>query len=229
MRLWLPNRPDPADKPLILPSKELTKPKTPDGWNSGPILVTPKAAKIVVSPGEIDSVSRWRQLHDWEDKLIREAEKLARMFDKYRHPLLAGAAAGAWTLTNNTRTYMLNGTFDWDTDTFKIALFLSTSNLSATTTTFAGATNEVGTTNTGYAAGGVATTISLSGTTSVAIQFTQAQWTAGSANLTARWGAVYEVAGNIGAYFLCDSTPADVTATNGNTFTISAGNVMTVA
>jgi hypothetical protein len=31
------------------------------------------------------------------------------------------------------------------------------------------------------------------------------------------------------AYFLCDSTPADVTATDGNTFTISAGNIWTIS
>lgn len=52
-------------------------------------------------------------------------------------------AAGAWTLTNSARTKLLNGTFDLDTDTFKMALFLSTSNLGASSTAYSGVTNEV--------------------------------------------------------------------------------------
>ncbi len=38
-------------------------------------------------------------------------------------------AAGAWTFTNASRDYMLDGTIIPGTDTFKIALFLSTSDL----------------------------------------------------------------------------------------------------
>ena len=51
-------------------------------------------------------------------------------------------AAGAWTFTNGARTSLLNGTFDIDTDTWKMALFLSTSNIGAASTTSAGLTNE---------------------------------------------------------------------------------------
>lgn len=40
-------------------------------------------------------------------------------------------AAGAWTFTNAGRTSLLNGTFDIDSDTWKCALFLSTSNIGA--------------------------------------------------------------------------------------------------
>ena len=43
-------------------------------------------------------------------------------------------AAGAWTFTNGSRTRMLNGTFDFDTDSFKMALFLSTSDIGASST-----------------------------------------------------------------------------------------------
>lgn len=129
-------------------------------------------------------------------------------------------AAGAWTATNNTRTYIANGTLQ-SGDTYKMALFLSTSNIGAASTTYAGLTNEVGTTNTGYSTGGIGVAITLSGTTSVAAAMTTAPiWTAGSANLTARFAVIYEVGGNVLCYCLLDSTPADVTATSGNTLTV---------
>lgn len=132
-------------------------------------------------------------------------------------------AAGTWTFTNSARTKILNGQFDFDTDTFKCALFTSASNLSTSSTTFAGVTGEVGTTNTGYTAGGESVTFSLSGTTSVTASFTSnPQWTAGSANLTAKWAAVYEVAGDVVCFCTLDSGGADVTATEGNTLTIDS-------
>lgn len=132
-------------------------------------------------------------------------------------------AAGAWTFTNAARTKLLDGTFDVADDSFKMALFLSTSNLGAASTTFAGVTNEVGTTNTGYTAGGITVDLTLSGTTTVTVDIaTDPVWTAGSANLTARFAAIYEVGGDILCYCLLDSTPADVTATSGNTLTVAA-------
>jgi hypothetical protein len=130
-------------------------------------------------------------------------------------------AAGAWTLTNGARTDIFNGVAPFNSASFKVALFISTSNLGVTSTTFAGVTNEVGVTNTGYSAGGVAVTFNEAGTTSVTLKFvTNPVWTAGTANLTARFAALYKVAGNIICFCLLDSTPADVTATNGNTLTI---------
>ena len=51
-------------------------------------------------------------------------------------------AAGTWTFPNSARTDLLNGTFDLDTDSFKCALFLSTSNIGTGSTTYAGLTNE---------------------------------------------------------------------------------------
>lgn len=140
-------------------------------------------------------------------------------------------AAGAWTATNNTRTYIVNGTL-LSGDTYKMALFLSTSNLGAATTTFAGVTNEEGTTNTGYTAGGIAVAITISGTTTVTAVITTAPvWTAGSANLTAKFAAIYEVGGNVLCYCTLDSGGADVTATSGNTLTVgtNGGTVYTLA
>ena len=132
-------------------------------------------------------------------------------------------AAGAWVMTNTTRTKLLNGTFDLDSDTFKMALFQSTSNLGPASTTFAGVTNEVGTTNTGYSAGGESITLTLSGTTTVKVDIaTDPVWTAGSAGLTARYACIYEVGGDVVCYCLLDSTPADVSVTEGNTLTCAA-------
>ena len=131
-------------------------------------------------------------------------------------------AAGAWTFTNASRTSLLDGTFDLDTDTWKMALFLSTSDLGAASTTFAGVTNEVGTTNTGYSAGGESITLALTGTTTVKVDIdTDPVWTAGSAGLTARFACIYEVGGNVLCYCLLDDSPADVSVTSGNTLTVA--------
>lgn len=145
-------------------------------------------------------------------------------------PYIGGGAAGAWTFTNQTRTDLLNGTYDIDSDTFKMALFLSTSNIGASTTTFAGVTNEHAANN-GYTAGGVSVTLSLSGTTTVTVDSTDATWTASGGSIVARFAAIYEVSGNVLCYCLLDSTPADVTVTTGNQLTvaINASGVFTLA
>ena len=140
-------------------------------------------------------------------------------------------AAGAWTLTNNTRTYLLDGTFDLNSDSLKIALFQSTSNIGASSTTYAGVTNEVANGN-GYTTGGNSVTGSLSGTTTVTFDVSDpTAWTASGGSITARFAVLYEVGGNVLAYCLLDSTPADVTVTAGNTLTVSinASGVFTLA
>lgn len=140
-------------------------------------------------------------------------------------------AAGAWTFTNTTRTKFLNGQFVWTADTMKIALFLSTSNIGAASTTFAGVTNEHAAAN-GYTAGGIATgTGTLSGTTTVTADITtDPVWTASGGSIIARFAVLYEVGGDVICYCLLDSTPADVTVTTGNTLTISTpSGVFTLA
>lgn len=131
-------------------------------------------------------------------------------------------AAGTWTFTDAMRTSALDGTFDINTDSWKMALFLSTSNLGAASTTFAGVTNEHAAAN-GYTAGGEAVTLTLSGTTTVTVDVqTDPVWTAAGGSITARFAAIYEVGGNVLCYCLLDNTPADVTATDGNTLTVAA-------
>ena len=141
-------------------------------------------------------------------------------------------SAGAWTFTNAGRSDILGAVVNIGSDTYKMALFLSTSNLGAASTTYAGLTNEVGTTNTGYSTGGGSVTLSKSGTTTVTVvQSAGVQWTAGSANLTAKFACIYEVGGNVLCYCTLDSGGADVTATNGNTLTVggTSATVFTLA
>jgi hypothetical protein len=132
-------------------------------------------------------------------------------------------AAGAWTFTNTARTKLLDGTFDVADDTYKMALFLSTSNLGAASTTYAGVTNEHANAN-GYTTGGIAVDLTLAGTTTVTVDIaTDPVWTASGGSITARFAAIYEVGGDVLCYCLLESTgPADVTATTGNTLTVAA-------
>ena len=131
-------------------------------------------------------------------------------------------AATAWAFTNGARTLLLDGTFDLNTDSFKMALFLSTSDLAATETTYAGVTNEHANAN-GYTTGGIAVTLTLAGTTTVTVDIaTDPVWTASGGSIVARFATIYEVAGNLLVFCTLDSTPADVTATDGNTLTVAA-------
>lgn len=131
-------------------------------------------------------------------------------------------AAGTWTFPNSARTDLLNGTFDIDSDTWKMALFQSTSNIGSGSTTYAGLTNEVANGN-GYTTGGIAITLTLSGTTTVTVDIsTDPVWTASGGSITARYAVIYEVGGRVLCYALLDNTPADVTATAGNTLTVAA-------
>lgn len=145
-------------------------------------------------------------------------------------PMLAGGAAGAWLFTDTGRTSLLNGTFDIDTDTWKMALFLSTSNIGPTSTTYAALTGEHANAN-GYTTGGTAITLSLSGTTTVTVDSSDATWTASGGSIVARFAVIYEVAGNVLCYCLLDSAPADVTVTDGNSLTvqINVSGVFTLA
>lgn len=141
-------------------------------------------------------------------------------------------AAGVWTFTNGGRTSLLNGTFDLDTDTFLMALFLSTSNIGAASTTYAAVTNEHANAN-GYTTGGVSMgALTLAGTTTVTVDDpADVVWTASGGSIIARYAVIYESVGNVLCYALLDSTPADVTATTGNTLTVAlhASGIFTLA
>lgn len=131
-------------------------------------------------------------------------------------------AASAWAFTNGGRTKLLDGTFDIDSDTWKMFLALSTSNIGAATTTYAGVTNEHANAN-GYTTGGIAITLTLSGTTTVTVDISaDPAWTASGGSIVARFAGIYEVGGNVLVFCTLDSTPADVTVTDGNQLTVAA-------
>jgi len=148
--------------------------------------------------------------------------RLQTELDKLGLPPMGGGAADAWSFTNTARTSLLDGTFDIDTDSFKMALFLSTSDIGAASTTFAAVTNEHAAAN-GYTAGGNAITLTLSGTTTVTVDISSDPvFTASGGSIIARFAVIYEVAGDVLCFTLMDNTPADVTATDGNTLTVAA-------
>lgn len=141
-------------------------------------------------------------------------------------------AAGAWVLHDKAKEYMGDGTIDLDADTFKVALFLSTSNVATTSiNALSTATNEHANAN-GYTTGGVALTsvtwVESSGTVTFDCADPVGEWTASGGSIVARFAVIYDdtvaspVVDPIIAHCLLDSTPADVTATDGNKLTINA-------
>ncbi len=131
-------------------------------------------------------------------------------------------AAGVWVWTTAARANLFNGTTDIDSDTHKIALFLSSSNIATSSTTYAALTNEHAN-SFGYTTGGIAVTMTLAGTTTQTFDISvDPVWTAAGGSIVARYAVLYEVAGQVLCFCELDSTPADVTATTGNTLTVAA-------
>ena len=129
-------------------------------------------------------------------------------------------SAGTWAFTDTGKTKLLNGTLDIGTASIKLALFTSASNLGPTSDLFSNLTGEVS--NTGYTGGGKVATLSLSGTATVKVDMAAvAPWTAGTTDLVAKWAVLYEAGGSILCYCTLDSGGANVTATIGNTLTIT--------
>lgn len=103
-----------------------------------------------------------------------------------------------------------------------MAIFTSASNLTVASTTYAGVTSEHANAN-GYTTGGIAVDLTLAGTTTVTADIaTDPVWTAAGGSITGRWAAIYEVGADVFCFALLDATPADVTATTGNTLTVAA-------
>ena len=74
-------------------------------------------------------------------------------------------AAGAWKVYDYAKEYFADGTHDLDNAAlgYKMALFLSTSNIGAASTTYAGVTNEHANAN-GYTTGGTSILPSIGST-----------------------------------------------------------------
>ena len=148
-------------------------------------------------------------------------------------------AADAWVLHDKFKLYLGDGTADMDADAFKMALALSTSNIATTSVNaLSTVTNEHANGN-GYLTGGAAVSTPTWTESSGTITFDCADqvWTASGGSIVARFAFIYDdtittpVADPVVCHSLLDNSPADVTATDGNTLTITinASGVFTSA
>lgn len=147
--------------------------------------------------------------------------------------------ADAWVQHDKAIEYAGDGTIDYDGDTFNMGLWLSTSNIATTSVDgYAAVTNEHANGN-GYTTGGQAITsptwTESSGT--VTFDCEDQVWTASGGSILARFAGIYDdtvttpVADPMICHSLLNNAPADVEATDGNTFTVAihASGVFTVA
>ncbi len=136
--------------------------------------------------------------------------------------------AASITFYQSFREYVADGTFDLNSNTFKVSLHASTYTPNAGThAVYADLTNELSTAN-GYTNGGAtlgSVTWNRSGGT-VTFDAADTVWTASGGSIVARY-AVIRASGTLNgrvdplvAYVLLDTTPADVTTTTGNTLTL---------
>jgi hypothetical protein len=140
--------------------------------------------------------------------------------------------AGKWKLYQQAKKYLADGTHDLDdAANWKVALFLSTSNandLTLAPARFGDLTNEHAAAN-GYAAGGEAAADASWTNVDGVMTFDigDVVYTAAGGSITARFAVLYKDATVNGvvrpllAVCLLDTTPADVTATDTNTLTIT--------
>lgn len=140
------------------------------------------------------------------------------------------AVAGRFKLYNRTKFYMGNGSINFATNTFKLAMFQFTSNantLSVGTGLLADLTNQTANGN-GYTTGGV-TLASVTWTETGGIatfDFADPSFTASGGNIVGRYGVIYR-SGTVNSITdvlvgvcLLDTAPADLTITAGSTRSI---------
>ncbi len=139
------------------------------------------------------------------------------------------AAAGKWKMYESAKLALANGTIDFDSHSFKINLYLSTSNANtltaATITQLSDITNQVATAF-GYTQNTKAVTVTTANSSGTITfdETTNPVWTASGGAITARYAVVYDDShANDMPICVCllDTAPADVTATDGNTFTVT--------
>ncbi len=137
-------------------------------------------------------------------------------------------AANAWAFYDEFREFLGDGTIDLDGDSFRAALYLSTSNAATTSTSGKAAlTNEHANAN-GYTTNGVALTSVTWVRSTVTLTFDSADavWNASGGSIIARFSVIYDdtvttpVADPLVCFSLLDNAPADVTATDGNSLTV---------
>lgn len=143
------------------------------------------------------------------------------------------------TFFNSFKEYIADGTIDLDTDTFKLTLHTSTYSPNASTqTVYADLTNELATAN-GYTNGGHTLASVTWGQSAGTSTFDAADLaiTASGGSIVARYavirksGTANTIVDPLVAYILMDTSPADVTTTDGNvlTFQWNGSGIFTLA
>ncbi len=141
-------------------------------------------------------------------------------------------AADSWKAYDIAREEIGAGDVDLDDDSFKLSLYLSTSDaatLGAVNSGDADLTNEHANAN-GYTTGGIAlTTVWTIATATMTFDYTNSPvWTASGGSIVARFAVLYDdtAASPTADTLICmttlDNAPADVTVTTGNTLTVDA-------
>jgi hypothetical protein len=144
--------------------------------------------------------------------------------------------AGKWKLYDTAKLNIGDGTTDLNSHTFKMALFTSASNANTlTNSTLASLTNQVANAN-GYTTGGnTLASVTWTQTGGVAtFDAADSTWTASGGSITARFAVIYDdtsASDSLVCVCLLDTTPADVTVTDGNTLTIqfNASGIFTLS
>lgn len=142
-------------------------------------------------------------------------------------------ANGPFVLVNDFKLISYEKKMDLSADTFKVILLASSSNIASTLTpsAYSNVTGELSTSG-GYTAGGAtAGSPTLTGggaTATIAFDTANISWTGSGGGFTARWAAIYDDTSTpkqVIAFFLLDSTPADVTVAAGVVLTVTIANV----
>lgn len=137
-------------------------------------------------------------------------------------------AAGPFTFYDTVAELIADGTLDLDGHTFNLQLHTSSYTPSAAHDELADLTNEVSNAN-GYTTGGVALTGVTWGQVGGVATFDSdpVVWNATSAGITARYAVLIDLTATndkLIGYFLLDNAPANVTATAGNSLTVTPHN-----
>lgn len=136
--------------------------------------------------------------------------------------------AASITFYNSFKEYVADGTFDLNTDTFKVALVLSGYTFSAAHTVYADISASEHSNANGYTTGGATLASVTFSQTSGTATFDAADttWTASGGSIVARRAIIYKSGtanarvSPLVASILMDTTPADVTVTTGNVLTL---------
>ncbi len=134
-------------------------------------------------------------------------------------------AAGPFTFYDSVAELIADGTIDLDGHTFNLQLHTSSYTPSAAHDELADLTNEVSNAF-GYTTGGVALTgVTWSQTGGVAtFDSDPVVWNASGGAITARYAVLIDLTATndkLIGYFLLDSAPANVSATDGNSLTVT--------